>query len=59
MKEVCDECIEEDTSCERWGNKRIIYLAQAIAGITKISIEECLKEKNDIIKKLPHSLSRL
>ena len=50
---------EEDTSCERWGYKRIIYIGQAIAGITKISIEECLKEKNDIIKKLPHSLSRL
>ena len=50
---------EEDTSCERWEDKRIIYAAQAIAGISKMTIEECLKDKNDIINKLPHPLSKL
>jgi len=46
MKEVCYECVEEeDTSCEIWKDKRIIYLSQAIAGVSEMTIEECLKEK--------------
>ena len=38
---------ESNISCEAWGDKCVIYVAQAIAGITKISIDDCeLRQDN-------------
>ena len=48
MIETCNDCMEESNiSCEAWGDKCVIYVAQAIAGITKISIDDCeLRQDN-------------
>lgn len=42
MIEACNKCMEEENiSCEMWGDRCIVYLAQAIAGITRIPIDDC------------------
>ena len=50
--------MEDNISCEMWGDKCIIYVAQAIAGITKIPIEDCsLRQDNQ--KEVKLDLTRI
>jgi len=59
MIETCNDCMEESNiSCEAWQDRCIIYVAQAIAGISKIPIEDCsLRQDNQ--KEVKLDLTRI